>query len=110
MFNHFFVVVYKMVNAAYILLSGQMPDALLITIYHSGDIFSGCMTCVSEARLMMISSLLLSMYHLGYSRERRVWEASLLQSLSASRLQHWAICVSPHPYFSLSLTLSSWCK
>lgn len=107
--NHLFFVVYKMVNAAYIFLSGEMSDALLINMYHSDYICSGCVTCVSEACLM-ISYFLLSMYHLGYSRERRVWEASLLQSLSASKLQHWAICVSTHPCFSLSLTLSSWCK
>lgn len=103
-------IVYKMVNAAYILLSQPMPDTLLINIYCSAYICSGCTTCVSEACLMLISSFLLSMYHLGYSRERHVWEASLFQSLCVLRLQHWAICVSLHPCFSVSLTLPSWCK
>lgn len=48
MSNHLLFVVYKMVNAAYI-LSGQVSDAFLINIYCSGNICSGCTTCVSEA-------------------------------------------------------------
>lgn len=37
----YFFVVYKMVNAAYIVLRGQMSDALLIVIYCSVYICSG---------------------------------------------------------------------
>lgn len=98
-----FVVVYKIVNAAYILLSGQMSDALLINIYHSGYLCSGCMTFVSEACLMMIS-FLLSVYHLGYSWERRVWEASLLQSLCVEITALSYLCFSSSLFLCLSLS------
>lgn len=109
MCNHLFFVVYKMVNAAYIVLPGQMSDALLIVIYCSVYICSGWMTGVSEACLMMISSFLLVCITWDIpGRDVSGKPAFCSHSL------HWDYSAGLFVFLfipvSLSLTLSSWCK
>lgn len=103
MSNHLFFVAYKMVNVACMLLSGQVCDAFLINIILLQCICSGCRSCVSEARVVMIS-FLLSVCHLGYSRERCLGSQAFTVTLCVEITAPGYLCSFSSLFLSVSLS------